>query len=164
MQHLEITRDIAERFNNIYGDVFTIPEAYIGKVGAKIMSLQDPSKKMSKSDENPNASIYLMDDPDTIMRKCKRAVTDSEAQILYRDEQPGVKNLIDIYSACTGKKPEEDETEEYREAFEKGKIAGLQEAILAIMSKNGAVTDQMRKDVTDNVYHDSLINWIKSFR
>ena len=102
MQHLELTRDIAERFNNIYGDVFTIPEAYIGKVGAKIMSLQDPSKKMSKSDENPNASIYLMDDPDTIMRKCKRAVTDSQAQILYRDEQPGVKNLIDIYSDEAG--------------------------------------------------------------
>ncbi len=107
MQHLEITRDIAERFNHIYGDVFTIPEAYIGKVGAKIMSLQDPSKKMSKSDENPNASIYLLDDPDTIMRKCRRAVTDSEAQILYREEQPGVKNLIDIYSACTGMKPDE---------------------------------------------------------
>ena len=71
MQHLEITRDIAERFNNIYGDVFTIPEAYIGKTGAKIMSLQDPVKKRSKSDENPNGSIYLMDDPDTIMRKCR---------------------------------------------------------------------------------------------
>ncbi len=111
MQHLEITRDIAERFNNIYGDVFTVPEAYIGKVGAKIMSLQEPSKKMSKSDENPNASIYLMDDPDTIMRKCKRAVTDSEAQVLYRDAQPGIKNLIDIYSACTGKKAEEVEKE-----------------------------------------------------
>ncbi|MEF9840160.1 MAG: tryptophan--tRNA ligase [Lachnospiraceae bacterium] len=102
MQHLEVTRDIAQRFNSIYGDVFTVPEAYIGKVGAKIMSLQDPSKKMSKSDENLNASIYLMDDPDSIIRKCKRAVTDSEAQILYREEQPGVKNLIDIYSACTG--------------------------------------------------------------
>ena len=96
MQHLELTRDIAQRFNGVYGDVFTIPEPYVGKVGAKIMSLQDPAKKMSKSDENPNASIYLMDDPDTIMRKCKRAVTDSEAQILYREEQPGVKNLIDI--------------------------------------------------------------------
>ena len=107
MQHLELTRDIAIRFNNIYGDVFTIPEAYIGKVGAKIMSLQDPSKKMSKSDENPNASIYLMDDPDTIMRKCKRAVTDSEGAVLYRNEQPGVKNLIDIYSACSGKTPDE---------------------------------------------------------
>lgn len=103
MQHLEITRDIAQRFNSIYGDVFTIPEAYIGKSGAKIMSLQDPSKKMSKSDENPNASIHLMDDRDTIMRKFKRAVTDSEANIAYRDEQPGIKNLIDIYCACTGK-------------------------------------------------------------
>lgn len=107
MQHLELTRDIAQRFNNIYGDVFTVPEPYIGKVGAKIMSLQEPTKKMSKSDENPNASIYLMDDPDTIMRKFKRAVTDSEAQILYRDEQPGIKNLIDIYCACTGKTPDE---------------------------------------------------------
>ena len=103
MQHLELTRDIANRFNGIYGDVFTIPEAYIGKVGAKIMSLQEPTKKMSKSDENANASIYLMDDMDTIMRKCKRAVTDSMAQVRYSEEQPGVKNLIDIYSACTGK-------------------------------------------------------------
>lgn len=111
MQHLELTRDIAQRFNGIYGDVFTVPEPYIGKVGAKIMSLQDPTKKMSKSDENPNASIYLMDDPDTIMRKCKRAVTDSEAQVRYRDEQPGIKNLIDIYSACTGKTPAEVERE-----------------------------------------------------
>ena len=78
-----------ERFNNIYGDVFTVPEAYVGKVGAKIMSLQDPSRKMSKSDENPNGSIYLMDDPDTIMRKFKRAVTDSEGCIAYREEQIG---------------------------------------------------------------------------
>lgn len=107
LQHLEITRDIAQRFNSIYGDVFTIPEPYIGKVGAKIMSLQDPSKKMSKSDENPNASIYLMDDPDTIRRKCKRAITDSEATIAYRDEQPGLKNLFDIYCTCTGKTSEE---------------------------------------------------------
>lgn len=111
MQHLELTRDIAQRFNGIYGDVFTVPEPYIGKVGAKIMSLQDPTKKMSKSDENPNASIYLMDDPDTIMRKFKRAVTDSEAQVLYRDEQPGIKNLIDIYCACTGKTPADVERE-----------------------------------------------------
>ena len=110
-QHLEITRDIAERFNNIYGDVFTIPEAYIGKSGAKIMSLQDPSKKMSKSDENPNGSIYLMDDRDTIMRKFKRAVTDSEGTVRYSESQPGVSNLIDIYSACTGKTPEDIEKE-----------------------------------------------------
>ena len=107
MQHLELTRDIAQRFNSIYGDIFTVPEPYIGKVGAKIMSLQEPTKKMSKSDENPNASIFLMDDADTIMRKFKRAVTDSEACIRYRDEQPGIKNLIDIYCACTGKTPDE---------------------------------------------------------
>ncbi len=107
LQHLEITRDIATRFNNIYGDVFTIPEPYIPKIGARIMSLQDPAKKMSKSDENPNASIYLMDDRDTVIRKFKRAVTDSEAQIAYREEQPGIRNLIDIYCACTGKKPDE---------------------------------------------------------
>lgn len=107
LQHLEITRDIAVRFNNIYGDVFTIPEPYIPKIGARIMSLQDPAKKMSKSDENPNASIYLMDDRDTVIRKFKRAVTDSEAQIAYREEQPGIRNLIDIYCACTGKKPDE---------------------------------------------------------
>ncbi|MDO5408461.1 MAG: tryptophan--tRNA ligase [Eubacteriales bacterium] len=111
MQHLELTRDIAQRFNGIYGDVFTVPEAYIGKVGAKIMSLQEPSKKMSKSDENPNGSIYLMDDPDTIIRKFKRAVTDSEACVHYCDEQPGIRNLIDIYCACTGKTPAETERE-----------------------------------------------------
>ncbi|MDF2472287.1 MAG: trpS [Anaerocolumna sp.] len=98
-QHLEITRDIAERFNNIYGDVFTIPEPYIGKVGAKIMSLQEPDKKMSKSDENLNASIYLMDDPDSIIRKFKRAVTDSDNQIIYSEDKPGIRNLIDIYSS-----------------------------------------------------------------
>ena len=111
MQHLEIARDIAGRFNGIYGDVFTIPEAYIGKAGAKIMSLQDPMKKMSKSDENPNASILLMDDTDIIIRKFKRAVTDSEAMVRYRDEQPGIKNLIDIYRAVTGKSVEEIEKE-----------------------------------------------------
>lgn len=107
LQHLEITRDIAQRFNGIYGDVFTVPEPYIGKVGARVMSLQEPDHKMSKSDENPNASIYLMDDPDTIMRKFKRAVTDSKAQIAYNDDQPGIRNLIDIYSACTGKSVDE---------------------------------------------------------
>lgn len=75
------------------------------------MSLQDPVKKMSKSDENPNGSIYLMDDPDTVMRKFKRAVTDSEACVRYCDGQPGIHNLIDIYCACTGKTPQETEAE-----------------------------------------------------
>ncbi len=111
LQHLEITRDIAQRFNAIYGDVFTVPEPYIGKAGANIKSLQEPTKKMSKSDENPNASIYLMDDTDTIIRKFKRAVTDSEAKVSYNENQPGISNLIDIYSACTGKSVAEIEKE-----------------------------------------------------
>ena len=106
-QHLELTRNIAERFNAIYGDVFTVPDIYLGKAGRKIMSLQDPSKKMSKSDENPNASIYLMDDKDTIIRKFKRAVTDSVGEINYSDDQPGIKNLLDIYCSCTGRTTEE---------------------------------------------------------
>lgn len=111
MQHLEITRDIANRFNGIYGDVFTIPEAYLGKTGAKIMSLQNPEKKMSKSDENVNASIYLMDDPDTIIRKFKRAVTDSDMVVRYSEDKPGIANLMSIYSAVTGKTNEEIERE-----------------------------------------------------
>ena len=110
-QHLEITRDIAERFNNIYGDVFTIPEAYIGKKGAKIMSLKEPGKKMSKSDTNANATILLLDDTDTIIRKFKRAVTDSESEVRYAEEKPGISNLMDIYSAVTGKTYEEIEKE-----------------------------------------------------
>ncbi len=110
-QHLEITRDIAERFNNLYGEVFTIPEAYIGKSGAKIMSLQDPTKKMSKSDENLNATILLTDDRDAIIRKFKRAVTDSDAQIRYSEDKPGISNLMDIYGAITKKSHEEIEKE-----------------------------------------------------
>ncbi|MCI8581886.1 MAG: tryptophan--tRNA ligase [Dorea sp.] len=153
MQHLEITRDIAQRFNNIYGDVFTIPEAYIGKVGAKIMSLQEPSKKMSKSDENPNASIYLMDAPDAIMRKCKRAVTDSEAQILYREEQPGVKNLIDIYSACTGKTPEEVVKEFDGKGYGDFKLA-VGEAVVSVLKP---LQDEVARLNQDKAYIDSII-------
>ncbi|WP_273320502.1 tryptophan--tRNA ligase [Vallitalea guaymasensis] len=101
-QHLEITREIASRFNNIYGDVFTVPEPYIGKVGAKIMSLQEPTKKMSKSDENPNGYISLLDDLNVVKNKIKRAVTDSDKEVTYSEDKPGVKNLIDIYSSITG--------------------------------------------------------------
>ena len=153
MQHLELTRDIAQRFNGIYGDVFTIPEAYIGKVGAKIMSLQDPSKKMSKSDENPNGSIYLMDDPDTIMRKFKRAVTDSEGQILYRDEQPGIKNLINIYCACTGKAPDEVVREFDGKGYAEFKPA-VGEAVVAVLKP---LQDRVAELSKDKSYIDSVI-------
>ena len=153
MQHLELTRDIAQRFNAIYGDVFTIPEAYIGKVGAKINSLQNPEKKMSKSDENPNASIYLMDDADTILRKFKRAVTDSEACICYRDEQPGIKNLINIYCACTGKTPDEAVAEFSGRGYGELK-AGVGEAVVSVLKPLQAEVDRLSKD---KAYLDSII-------
>lgn len=111
-QHLELCRDIAQRFNAIYGDVFTIPEVYFGKSGTKIMSLQEPHKKMSKSDDNINATVFLLDDRDTIIRKFKKAVTDSFAQIKYDPEnQPGISNLIDIYSIFTDKTVEQAVTD-----------------------------------------------------
>ena len=110
-QHLEIARDIATRFNHLYGDVFTIPEPYIPKTGARVMSLQDPAKKMSKSDENLNSWVAILDDRDTIIRKFKRAVTDSEACVRLSEDKPGVSNLINIYSAVTGKTAAEIERE-----------------------------------------------------
>lgn len=102
-QHLEITRDIAERFNGIYGQTFKVPEPFIGKTGANIMSLQEPTKKMSKSDTNAKAFISMLDDADTIVRKVKSAVTDSEARVYYGAGKDGVNNLMGIYSCCTGK-------------------------------------------------------------
>ncbi len=152
-QHLELTRNVAQRFNAIYGDVFTIPEAYIGKTGASIKSLQDPAKKMSKSDENPNASIYLMDDPDTIIRKFKRAVTDSEAQILYRDEQPGIKNLIDIYSACTQKGVEDVVREFDGKGYGEFKLA-VGEAVVSVLKP---LQERFAQISRDKDYLDGII-------
>ena len=153
MQHLEITRDIAQRFNGIYGDVFTIPEAYLGKTGKKIMSLQDPAKKMSKSDENPNASIYLMDDPDAIIRKFKRAVTDSEAFVRYTEDQPGIKNLIDIYSSVTGKTPEETEKEFDGKGYGEFKLA-VGESVAALLKP---VQDKFNELSKEKTYIDGII-------
>ncbi len=153
LQHLEITRDIAQRFNGIYGDVFTIPEPYVGKSGARIMSLQDPSKKMSKSDENQNASIYLMDDPDTIIRKFKRAVTDSEACVRYCEEQPGIRNLIDIYCACNDVKPEDVEKEFDGKGYGDFKMA-VGESVVSVLKPLQERYEQLSKD---KAYLDSII-------
>jgi tryptophanyl-tRNA synthetase len=106
-QHLELTRDLAERFNRDFGETFKVPEPYIPPVGASIKSLQDPLKKMSKSDENPNGAIFLMDDPDTVTKKIKRAVTDSGTTIEFNEERPAITNLLSIYQLLTGKSPEE---------------------------------------------------------
>lgn len=111
-QHLEICRDIAGRFNSIYGDVFKIPEPYIPKVGARIMGLQNPEKKMSKSEsDNENNVIYILDDPKVIANKIKRAVTDSDTEVRYSEDKPGVSNLLNIYSSVTGKSVTEAEAE-----------------------------------------------------
>ena len=112
-QHLELTRNIAQRFNQAYGDTFVVPDGYIpaANEGAKIMSLQEPTKKMSKSDENPNAFITILDDKDTIVRKFKRAVTDSDMEIRYAEGKDGINNLLTIYSVVTGKSIAEAEAE-----------------------------------------------------
>ncbi len=102
-QHLELTRDLAERFNKKYNDIFTIPEVKIPKVGARIMSLNDPSKKMSKSNPNPKSFISMLDEPATIRKKVKSAVTDTDGEIRFdRENKPAVSNLLSIYSLCTG--------------------------------------------------------------
>ena len=153
LQHLELTRDIAIRFNNVYGDVFTIPEPYVGKVGARIQSLQDPSKKMSKSDDNENASVYLTDDRDTVLRKFKRAVTDNEACVRYSEEQPGIRNLITIYSAVTGKAPEEIEKEFEGKGYGEFKLA-VGEAVADTL---GPIQKRQAELLADKAYLDGII-------
>ena len=110
-QHLELTRDIAIRFNGLYGNTFRLPEAYIPKTSARIMSLADPTKKMSKSDENVKATVFLLDPKDSIIKKFKSAVTDSEAEVVYREGKDGINNLMSIYSAVTGKSFDEIQQE-----------------------------------------------------
>lgn len=110
-QHLELTRDIAQRFNNAYSETFTVPEPYIPKVGARIMSLQDPTQKMSKSDANENAYILLLDPIDTIVKKVKRAVTDSGSEVKRGEGKEGIENLMSIYSAVTGRTMDEIEND-----------------------------------------------------
>ena len=108
-QHLELTRDLAIRFNRDYGETFKVPEPYIPKVGARIMSLSDPLKKMSKSDDDPNGCVLLMDDADTVLRKFKRAVTDSGTEIRFDESRPAINNLLEIYHLITGKSQAEVE-------------------------------------------------------
>ena len=111
MQHIELTRDIANRFNQVYGDTFTVPEGFIPKAGAKIMSLAEPDKKMSKSDTNQNASVFILDSRDDIIRKFKRAVTDSDTVVRRAEGKDGINNLMTIYTAFTGKTDAEIEKE-----------------------------------------------------
>lgn len=110
-QHLELSRDLAERFNRDFGETFLVPEPFIPKAGAKIMSLKDPDKKMSKSDSDENGAVYLLDDPDTVMKKVKKAVTDSGTTVVFDESRPAINNLLTIYQLITGKTPEECEAD-----------------------------------------------------
>ena len=144
-QHLEIARDIAIRFNNLYGDVFTVPDAYIPKTGARVMSLQDPSKKMSKSDENLNSWVAILDNRDDIIRKFKRAVTDSEAVVKFSEEKPGITNLITIYTAVTGKSVSEIEKEFEGKGYGDFKLA-VGETVADTLAPIKSAYDEIIKD------------------
>src|SRR5699024_849612 len=132
-QHLELTRNLAERFNNRYGETFVVPEIRIPKVGARIMSLQEPTKKMSKSDDNVRGFISMLDDPKTIEKKIKSAVTDSEGIVSYDVEnKPGVSNLLSIYSSCTGESIESLEAKFEGKGYGDFK-AGVAEAVINLL-------------------------------
>ena len=147
-QHLEITRNIADRFNGLYGETFTLPEPFIGKTGAKIMSLQEPTKKMSKSDTNVKAFISVLDDTDTIVRKIKSAVTDSEARVHYAQGKDGVNNLMTIYSCCTGKDFAEIEKEFEGKGYGDFKVAVAQ----AVAAELAPVRDEFNRLIADKSY------------
>jgi len=152
-QHLEITRDIAARFNGVYSDTFKIPEAYIGKVGARIMALQEPTKKMSKSDENKNNTITLMDEPSVILNKFKRAMTDSDNQVRFGEDKPGISNLLGIYCAVTGVSPEEAEREFANTGYGNFKVA-VGEAVVA---KLEPIQQRVKELEANKDYLDSVI-------
>jgi len=154
-QHLELTRNIAERFNGIYGQTFKVPDPYIPKVGAKIMSLQDPTRKMSKSDENVNSYVALLDKPDDIMRKFKRAITDSDTEHCVRfdpEHKPGVSNLMNIYSAVTGKSFQEIEFEFSGCGYGKFKPA-VGEAVIETLRP---IREEAARILADKAYLESV--------
>ena len=153
-QHLEIARDIAQRFNNAYSPTFTVPEGLFLKVGAKINDLQDPQKKMSKSCENPNGSIFLSDDRDTVIRKFKRAVTDSGSEIIYDPEnKPGVSNLLTIYSVFAGKSISEAEADFSGKGYGDFKLAVGE----TVADRLAPLRAEQARLIADKEYLDSVL-------
>lgn len=152
-QHVELTRDVAQRFNGVYGNVFRMPEPYIPEVGARIMSLTEPEKKMSKSSDNPNSYILLMDKPEDILRKFRRAVTDSEACVRRGEGKGGVNNLISIYAAATGKGFEEIEAEFEGKGYGDFKAA-VGEAVAELLRPTREETERLlqNKDYLEALY------------
>ena len=153
-QHMELARDLAIRFNNRYSETFKVPEPYIGKVGAKIYSLQEPDKKMSKSDENLNAFISMNDDTDTIIRKFKRAVTDSDNKIIFSEDKKGISNLITIYSLFAGKTIAETEKQ-----FENCGYAEFKLAVGEVVANAlKPINDEKNRILKDKGYIDKLLS------
>ena len=162
-QHVELARNIAERFNQIFPDTFTVPEPVIPKTGMRIMSLAEPTKKMSKSDENTNAVVYILDDKDTIIRKFKRAVTDSDTRVCIGEDKHGINNLIGIYSCFTGKTPDEIEREFEGQGYGTFKLAvgeacadalaPIQQKFKEYMSDKAFLEAQMRKGAEEASYY-----------
>lgn len=154
-QHIELARNIAERFNSAYSPTFTVPQGYSPKTGAKIMSLADPQKKMSKSDPNPSASVNLLDTKDDVIRKFKRAVTDSLSDIRYDPERPGIANLMSIYSCFTGKNYGEIEKEFEGKGYGDFKLAVGEACNAGLAPIQARFTEYMnRKDYLESVMRD----------
>ena len=153
-QHLEITRDIANRFNGIYGDVFTVPEPLIRDTGARIMSLQDPTKKMSKSDPNPKSYVSIFDEPNVIAKKIRSAVTDSEAEVRFAEGKDGVNNLMSIYSCCTGATNEQIEAEFAGKGYGDFKNA-VADAVIASLEP---LQSEFKRVSSDRAYLEQCMN------
>ena len=152
-QHLELARNIAQRFNGLYSPTFTMPEPYILKAGAKIMSLQEPDKKMSKSDTNANSFVLMTDDADTILRKFKRAVTDSDGVVRASEDKPGVTNLMTIYSVFTGKDFEAIEKE-----FDGQGYGAFKEAVAqSVIDGLAPIQGEYKRILEDKDYVDSVL-------
>ena len=152
-QHLELARDVAMRFNQIYSDTFTVPEGYINTDTMKIMSLAEPTAKMSKSDPNPNAVVYILDSKDDIIRKFKRAVTDSDTEIRYSEDKPGISNLMTIYKAFTGKSFDEIEKEFSGKGYGDFKLAVGEATADGLAS----VRDEFARLIADKAYLESVM-------
>jgi len=151
-QHLELARDIAIRFNNLYSPTFKVPEAYIPERAAKIMDLQDPSKKMSKSEDNLNGYILIMDPPEVIRKKISRAVTDTVGIVRYSDEQPGIKNLINILSAITNMTPEEIERRYEGSGYAKFK----EDVAEAVINELAPIQNKVKDLLDDKTYLENI--------
>ena len=154
-QHLEICRDIAARFNSVYGDVFKIPDPYIPKVGARIMGLQNPERKMSKSEsDNPNNVIYILEDTKAIANKIKRAVTDSDTEVRYGEDKPGISNLLNIYSSVTGKTVDEA-VEEFKGC---GGYGGFKTAVAdAVVAEIEPIQKRFKEYSSDKAYIEQVM-------